>query len=60
MQLDSDELAQLVGDPDECVFTWTNRESFPVGVVVAFAAKATVGSRTKRRWTRGSQMMPVP
>lgn len=36
MQLDSDELAELVGDQGECVFNWTNKEGFPVGVVVAY------------------------
>ncbi|MGI9624939.1 MAG: hypothetical protein ACR2PK_19080 [Acidimicrobiales bacterium] len=36
MQLEPDELAELVGDGGECVFNWTNREGFPVGVVVAY------------------------
>ena len=36
MQLDTEELAQLIGDNGECVFTWTNKEGFPVGVVVSY------------------------
>ena len=36
MQLDDDELRRLVGSGGECVFNWTNKEGYPVGVVVAY------------------------
>jgi hypothetical protein len=36
MQLDAVELAELIGDPGECVFNWTNKDGFPVGVVVSY------------------------
>ena len=36
MQLDDGELAELVGTTGECVFNWTNRDGFPVGVVVSY------------------------
>jgi len=36
MQLNDDELEALVGPGGECVFNWTNKEGFPVGVVVAY------------------------
>ena len=36
MQLSDDELDQLVSLGGECVFNWTNRDGYPVGVVVAY------------------------
>lgn len=53
MQLDDDELADLIGRGGECVFNWTNREGYPVGVVVAYIYKdgrffTTCADRRKR------------
>lgn len=39
MRLDDDALNQLLHAGGECVFNWTNREGYPVGVVVAFLYK---------------------
>lgn len=36
IQLEADELTELIGDQGECVFTWTNKDGFPVGVVVSY------------------------
>ncbi len=36
MRLIGDELEPLLQSPAECVFNWTNKEGYPVGVVVAF------------------------
>ena len=36
MALDAGQLGTLVGDRGECVFTWSTREGYPVGVVVAY------------------------
>lgn len=36
MKLDDEDLATLLAAGGECVFSWTTREGFPVGVVVAF------------------------
>lgn len=36
MQLDDAELASLVEPGGECIFNWTTREGYPVGVVVAY------------------------
>jgi hypothetical protein len=36
MRLDEDQIAELVGGGGECVFSWTTRDGFPVGVVVAY------------------------
>lgn len=36
MRLGEDELAELLARGGECVFNWTTREGYPVGVVVAF------------------------
>ncbi|MBQ30276.1 MAG: hypothetical protein CL434_10800 [Acidimicrobiaceae bacterium] len=36
MQLTDEELAGLLGGGGECVFNWTNKEGYPVGVVVAY------------------------
>jgi hypothetical protein len=36
MALDAAQLARLVGERGECVFTWTSREGYPVGVMVAY------------------------
>jgi hypothetical protein len=36
MQLDDVALAELLDAGGECVFNWTTREGYPVGVVVAF------------------------
>src|SRR5260370_6633444 len=37
MALDPGQMAELVGERGECVFTWTTREGDPVGVTVAYA-----------------------
>ncbi|MEO1058595.1 MAG: hypothetical protein AAFY28_16935 [Actinomycetota bacterium] len=36
MQLTDDELAELVGGGGECIFNWTTKDGYPVGVVVAY------------------------
>ena len=36
MKLDDDALDKLLAGGGECVFNWTTREGYPVGVVVAF------------------------
>lgn len=36
MRLDDDQVAELVGAGGECVFNWTTRDGYPVGVVVAY------------------------
>lgn len=36
MRLDDEQVAELVGAGGECVFNWTNRDGYPVGVVVAY------------------------
>jgi hypothetical protein len=36
MRLDDDELAELVEAGGECIFNWTTRDGYPVGVVVAY------------------------
>jgi hypothetical protein len=36
MTLNADEIAELVGPGGECVFNWTTKDGFPVGVVVAY------------------------
>jgi hypothetical protein len=36
MQLSADELAELIGRGGECIFNWTTKEGYPVGVVVAY------------------------
>ncbi|MEM8904039.1 MAG: hypothetical protein AAGA17_17525 [Actinomycetota bacterium] len=36
MQLADDEVAALLAEGGECIFNWTTREGYPVGVVVAF------------------------
>ena len=36
MRLDDDALQQLLDAGGECVFNWTTRDGYPVGVVVAF------------------------
>lgn len=53
MQLNDEELAALVGTGGECVFSWTNREGYPVGVVVAYLYRdgtffTTCAERRKR------------
>jgi hypothetical protein len=45
MALDPPQLAGLVGERGECVFTWTTRDGDPVGVTVAYAY------RDGRFWT---------
>lgn len=37
MALDAAQMAALVGERGECVFTWSTREGYPVGVVVGYA-----------------------
>jgi hypothetical protein len=36
MQLDPEALTELVAPGGECIFTWTNAQGYPVGVVVAY------------------------
>lgn len=36
MRLDDQQVADLVGAGGECVFNWTTRDGYPVGVVVAY------------------------
>ena len=36
MAHDTAQLAELVGERGECVFSWTSREGYPVGVMVAY------------------------
>ena len=36
MQLTNDELSELVGGGGECIFNWTTKDGYPVGVVVAY------------------------
>ncbi len=36
MQLDQSQLDELLAGVGECVFNWTTRDGYPVGVVVAF------------------------
>lgn len=53
MQLSDSELAELVESGGECVFNWTTRDGFPVGVVVAYLFRdgkffTTCAERRKR------------
>ena len=53
MRLDDDALQELLAGGGECVFTWTTREGYPVGVVVAFVYRdgkffTTCAERRKR------------
>ena len=53
MRLDDAALQQLLGEGGECVFNWTTREGYPVGVVVAFLYRdgkfwTTCAERRKR------------
>ena len=53
MTLSDAELAELLEGSRECVFNWTNREGYPVGVVVAYIYKdgafwTTCAERRKR------------
>jgi hypothetical protein len=53
MQLDDAALAALVEPGGECVFTWTNAQGYPVGVVVAYVWRhgkfwTTCAARRKR------------
>ena len=53
MRLVGDELAPLLESPAECVFNWTNRDGYPVGVVVAYVWRdnkfwTTCAARRKR------------
>lgn len=53
MQLDEAQLDELLADVGECVFNWTTRDGYPVGVVVAFAWRdgrffTTCAERRKR------------
>ncbi|WP_420452256.1 hypothetical protein [Ilumatobacter sp.] len=53
MRLDDDALAELLDAGGECVFNWTTREGYPVGVVVAFVHRdgrffTTCAERRKR------------
>ncbi|MEI6496836.1 MAG: hypothetical protein WCO88_09200 [Actinomycetota bacterium] len=53
MRLTDAEVAELIGRGGECVFNWTTREGFPVGVVVAYVYRdgtfwTTCAERRKR------------
>ena len=53
MRLDDDALAELLAAGGECIFNWTTREGYPVGVVVAFVHRhgkfwTTCAERRKR------------
>jgi hypothetical protein len=53
MQLTDAELDELVSGNGECIFNWTTKEGFPVGVVVAYLWKdgkfwTTCAERRKR------------
>lgn len=53
MRLDADALESLIKGGGECVFSWTNAEGYPVGVVVAFVWRhgkfwTTCAARRKR------------
>jgi hypothetical protein len=53
MRLDDEALAGLLNAGGECVFNWTTRDGFPVGVVVAFVYRdgkifTTCAERRKR------------
>jgi len=53
MRLEPHEIDELVGGRGECVFNWTTREGFPVGVVVAYVHRdgtfwTTCAERRKR------------
>ena len=53
MRLDDDDLNSLLSAGGECVFNWTTREGYPVGVVVAFVYRdgkffTTCAERRKR------------
>ena len=53
MQLTDEELDELVSGNGECIFNWTTKDGFPVGVVVAYVWKdgkfwTTCAARRKR------------
>lgn len=53
MQLDDEELSELVSGGGECIFNWTTRDGYPVGVVVAYVYRdgkffTTCADRRKR------------
>lgn len=53
MRLDDEALAELLAAGGECIFNWTTRDGFPVGVVVAFVYRdgkfwTTCAERRKR------------
>ena len=53
MQLDEGQLQALVAPGGECVFNWTTRDGYPVGVVVAYIHRdgnffTTCAARRKR------------
>lgn len=53
MRLDDDALQKLLAEGGECIFNWTTREGYPVGVVVAFLYRdgkfwTTCAERRKR------------
>ena len=53
MALDEQQLEDLVGGGGECIFNWTTRDGYPVGVVVAYIRRdgrfwTTCAARRKR------------
>jgi hypothetical protein len=60
MRLDDDALQQLVDGGGECVFNWTTREGYPVGVVVAETeARLVVAFDTAKFQTFTNQAIQV-
>ena len=53
MQLDQGDLDEMLGEVGECIFNWTTRDGYPVGVVVAYVHRdgrffTTCAERRKR------------
>lgn len=53
MRLDDAQVTELIGGGGECIFNWTTRDGFPVGVVVAYVYRdgtfwTTCADRRKR------------
>ncbi|MEM9035386.1 MAG: hypothetical protein AAGA99_26175 [Actinomycetota bacterium] len=53
MQLDEESLAKMLANGGECIFNWTTKDGYPVGVVVAFIHRhgkfwTTCAERRKR------------
>ena len=60
MGLDDQQLEDLVGTMGECVFNWTTKDGYPVGVVVAYVYRndrfwTTCAARRKRVGALGAR-----